>query len=105
MGTPLHFVALGENIGLLKMLLDAGACVKPNSSLQTPLHWAAKAGSPDVVRKLLRASTTEVILQCDDDGLSAKFWAEEYDRQDVVKLIVSALKRKAKKRRKRNATL
>ena len=53
---PLHFAVLRKDVRYTQFLLRHGADVNAlNHYLESPLHWAVKAGHEDVVRALLSA--------------------------------------------------
>ena len=93
--TPLHFVALGQNIKLATWLFEKGAIVVTNEDDQTPLHWACKNGCLPMVQLLLNHMTKEQIKKKDFDGTSALDWAKEYEHDDI-KLAIEEITSKKK---------
>ena len=94
--SPLHFVALGENIRLATWLLEKGATIVANEDEQTPLHWACKNGYLPMVELFLDNMTKEQILKKDFEGLSASDWAKYYEHAEIGLAIEQITKKKPK---------
>ena len=85
--SPLHFVALGENIELAEWLLNNGAHILANNNGETPLHWACQAGHVPMVKLFLKAMTPTQIAHKDRFGDSALLWAIESKKFEVIELF------------------
>lgn len=58
--TPLHWGAVHDNVGIMRLLLEAGANKDAQDGHeQTPLFLAARDGSVDAVRLLLAAGASK----------------------------------------------
>src|SRR5689334_14926799 len=55
--TPLIFAAHRGHLGIVSVLLEAGADIEARepASNTTALHWASEGGHPEVIRKLVSA--------------------------------------------------
>mmetsp|Transcript_13929 Transcript_13929/g.17511 ORF Transcript_13929/g.17511 Transcript_13929/m.17511 type:complete len:166 (-) Transcript_13929:16-513(-) len=85
----LHFAVNGGNIEILKFIIDASPVLlfKANHFGETPLHWASKFSTKDIVKLLLRNGACPE--RQDNDGNTALHWAAEYDNIDATKLLLS----------------
>ena len=93
--TPLHYASTGGHATVVQLLLDSHAYIdasSPNGS--TPLMMAAMYGSVDVVRLLLDAGADPLIKN--SIGLTAVDFAAQVQRDDVVAVITTAMRSKAK---------
>merc|ERR1712224_188549 len=54
---------------------------------ETPLHWACKTGSKEIVKLLLKEGAS--ITVHDGDGNTPLHWAAEYDNKSIVSLLYS----------------
>mmetsp|Transcript_4085 Transcript_4085/g.5068 ORF Transcript_4085/g.5068 Transcript_4085/m.5068 type:complete len:145 (-) Transcript_4085:51-485(-) len=96
--TALHFALTGTNDTLVRLLLKNGAEFCGNDNGETPLHWGCIYGSPNIIKKFLRFISADQIGMTDSQGKRAVDWAIENDRDDIVELIKTELKRKSLKR-------
>ena len=85
--SPLHFVALGENIKLATWLLQNKAEFFQNEYDESPLHWACKVGYFPMVQVLLSHMTPSEINETDIDNLTALDWAREHGHNHIVNLL------------------
>lgn len=85
--TPLHFVALGDNLNLASWLIYNGAIIRPNYYGETPLHWACKHGNLEMVRLLLKNMTKYQVHLGDVNNTTAVRWAEDYCHKDIALLL------------------
>ena len=85
---PLHEAATHPS--LTKLLLSRGADVKGHSPTVgiTPLHVAARLGSPEVCQLLLDAGAN--INACTQVGTAPLHEAAEHGKLDVIDLLISA---------------
>ena len=89
-GTLLHSGAYGGHVGVLQVLLAAGAEVnaKDNNIGWTSLHWAAQNGRAEMVKVLLAAGA-EVDAQ-EEFGSTPLHYAAEEGHAEVVKGLIAA---------------
>jgi ankyrin repeat protein len=66
--TALHIAAERGDVGLLAMLLGAGATLCVDLELRTPLHGAALSGSVECLSLLLARSNASAVADVDDRG-------------------------------------
>ncbi|KAF4549045.1 Ankyrin repeat-containing protein 10 [Elsinoe fawcettii] len=72
---PIHSAAVGDSVGCIKALLEAGVDVNVrNRTGRTPLHWAAESGSVKAVKFLLKNGADWVAEE--EAGLTARDLAE-----------------------------
>lgn len=82
---PLHRAACGGHVGVVSLLLRAGALVNARRSGSTALQEAAYRGHASVVRLLLEAGAD---VEADDGGLgSAAQAAVEFGHDDVTETL------------------
>lgn len=94
--TPLHFVALGNNIMLGSWLIKKGAIIKANLDGQTPLHWACKSGNLKMIELLLNNMKKDQIRMQDIENKSAYDWALEYLNEEAAAMIQDVITRERK---------
>lgn len=51
-GTALHIAVCTERVDMVKMLIDVGAILKPNTSGRTPLYHAKKSSNKTIIKIL-----------------------------------------------------
>lgn len=95
--SPLHFVALGQNIQLATWLLENGAIFVENDNVETPLHWACRNGYVPMVKLLLTHMSICMIEKKDLYGKTALSWAKEYEHSEIISLIKVMIKQKKPK--------
>jgi hypothetical protein len=89
---PLHYAASGQNLNMVRLLLNNHAEVdarSPNGS--TPLMMAARYGSPEAVKLLLRAGADP--LARNQLGMDALDFAVSGERPDAEQLLTEAKQR------------
>ena len=90
--SPLHFVALGNNLSLASWLIENGATIGPNARGETPLHWACKQGNLEMVSLLLKNMTKHETKKEDRNRATAARWAKDYNHKDIAAFIRKSLK-------------
>ena len=90
--SPLHFVALGNNLNLASWLIKNGATFELNDHGETPLHWACKQGNSEMVSLLLKNMTKHEINMEDWNHATAARWAKDYNHKDIAVCIRKSLK-------------
>lgn len=89
--TPLHYAATKGNLEVMLVLLDEHAYIDAESpNKTTPLMMAAKYGTADAVRLLLRAGADPRLHN--ELGLTAIDFAQQANRQDARELIAAAIR-------------
>lgn len=87
--SPLHYAVQQKNLGILAMLLEAGAKVDLRSGGQlgaTPLMWACAQQDAQVARLLLDSGAD--LNAIDLQGDPVVNWAAYYGHPEVLKLLV-----------------
>lgn len=83
--TPLHTAAITEQVGAVRLLLEAGAYAHLKDEYKkTPLDYAI-----DSVRRSRQRSTSESV-----DTNSAQRSSQESNSEKIVKLLIASLKKK-----------
>jgi ankyrin repeat protein len=93
---PLHYAATGENVELVRLLLDENAYIdaaSPNGT--TPLMMAAHYGTDAAVKLLIEAGADSQLKN--DLGLSAVDFANRAGRTNTAELIAVAIRAKQPK--------
>uniref|UniRef100_A0A7S4I5H3 Uncharacterized protein n=1 Tax=Vannella robusta TaxID=1487602 RepID=A0A7S4I5H3_9EUKA len=85
--TPLHFIALGQDVDMAKWLIDNGSTFRANDDGQTPLHWACKGGYLPMVELLVAHMRESSIKHKDNNNKDARQWAKEYGHHDIVTFL------------------
>ncbi|KAI0808837.1 hypothetical protein GGR55DRAFT_680053 [Xylaria sp. FL0064] len=86
-GTALHGAALREHIGIMKMLLEAGANPsQADHNLIVPLHTAARVGNLQVLKLLLDYGASEQAV--DSLGETPYDWAVKAGQIGAQKLLM-----------------
>ncbi|MFF0495667.1 ankyrin repeat domain-containing protein [Nocardia aobensis] len=83
--TALHYGARDANLDDVERLLDTEDANLADNQGWTPLHFAANAGAPDVVTRLLAAGADIDALT--DKGMPAIYWAAVANRGNPVETI------------------
>ncbi|WP_063066472.1 ankyrin repeat domain-containing protein [Nocardia violaceofusca] len=83
--TALHYAARDANLDEVEQLLDTEDGNLADDQGWTPLHFAANAGAPDVVTRLLGAGADIDALT--DKGMPAIYWAAVAKRGNPVETI------------------
>lgn len=83
----LHLATLGTNLKLVGFLLNSGVKFRQNTNGETPLHWAVKCSSVEVVNLLLSHLSRKEVLLRDIEGKTAKDWARDYKRKEMSLLL------------------
>ena len=88
--TALHYASANGHADCVEHLLRLGARHLPNSSGNTPLHWAVQNRQASAVRALLAAPPTAGVdvLQRNGFGKSALTDAFGLDRADITQLLL-----------------
>jgi ankyrin repeat protein len=90
--TPLHYAASGEQIAVVRLMLDSGAEIDSRSpNRTTPLMMAARYGAEDMV-VLLLARGANAALRNDRD-LTAFDFATTAGREELAKRIAEAARK------------
>lgn len=84
--TALMHACLGGNLGIVRMLIEAGAPVNPRG--WTPLHYAAYGGTGPVVRLLLQhGAEVEAVAP---NGYTPIMMAARNGNQDTTRALLNA---------------
>jgi ankyrin repeat protein len=87
--TPLHQAVLGNSVGLVGLLLEAGAVVDAKDAHGfTPLHFAAQEFLPEIARILVGKGAD--VNACDEDGNSV-LWRAVFSsagRDEIARFLV-----------------
>ena len=88
-GTPLHVACTGKRLRVVRMLIEAKACVdaRDESGLR-PLHRAAAAGGAEAVALLLESGAS--VDAATDDGHTPLHVAAMRNRAPVIRTLLSA---------------
>lgn len=86
--TALHRAAANGHVGCLAILHAHGALFKPNTQLNTPLHWAAQNGQAEAIKWLLAQYEVDV-LEKNTSGRSALTEAFQSKNADCIELVLS----------------
>jgi len=86
--TALHWAALNNDLELAKLLLYAGATVKPTTRVgsYTPLHLASRTGNTEVMKVMLDAGADPNKLT--STGVTAMHFAAQADAPDAIEVLV-----------------
>jgi len=88
-GTALLIASEGGHVGVMDLLIDAGANVRVQDTQgDTPLMGAVRIGSLDAVKLLLRNGAD--VNQRDNAGRTSLIWAARTGRADVVRALLDA---------------
>jgi ankyrin repeat protein len=88
-GTALLIAAEGGHVGVMELLINAGADVRVQDKQgDSPLMGAIRIGSLDAVRLLLKNGAD--VDQRDNAGRTALIWAGRTGRADVVRALLDA---------------
>ena len=87
--TPLHYAAVYGHIEIVRLLCDRGADVEAcNIYGWRPLHRAAMNGCISVMKELIEERNAEINAR-DNDGDTALWFANEYNKPDIAAYLVS----------------
>ena len=88
-GTPLHYAADQGHVEIVRLLCDHGADVKARTDTgNRPLHLAAWQGHISVMKELIEERNAEINAR-DNDGDTALWFANEYNKPDIAAYLVS----------------
>lgn len=88
---PLHYAATGENVEVVRLLLDENAYIdaaSPNGT--TPLMMAARYGTDASVKLLIEAGADPMLKN--DFGLTALDFAHKANRTTPAEMIAAAMR-------------
>ena len=86
--TPLHCASKTGHLPFLESLLTLGATANSkNHASQSPLHFAARYGRVNTVRRLLQ-SNAGTINECDGEGMTALHIASMNGHDRVVQVLL-----------------
>lgn len=87
-----HRAAVKNDVEKLAKLVEEGAPLEDPKTKETPLHAAAKTGSVDVIKWLLKKRTVHPLDKSEDGGYTAAHQAAVYGHFDALK-VQSSLER------------
>jgi ankyrin repeat protein len=71
------------------MFVEAGSHINAvNVYRESPLHWACKEGTADIVRYLLLQQASPNAIDSDDN--TPMHWAADYDQEEIVQLLIES---------------
>ena len=82
---PSHIAAVKNDVEKLAKLVEEGEPLEDPNTKETPLHAAAKMGSLDSLRWLLRNNTVSPEARS-SSGYTAAHWAAVYGHFDCLKV-------------------
>lgn len=93
--TPLHFAVQNGNVGMVKMLLDAGADVNTGANKGSGFHWvslqaAIAQGNAELVEILLQAGARVNALWDYSFGSYLHYAAAKSGNVEIVKALIRA---------------
>ena len=85
--TALHWAALNNDLEMAKLLLYAGATVKPTTRVgsYTPLHLASRSGYHEVMKAMLDAGADPNKLTA--TGVTAMHFAAQSDAPEAIRVL------------------
>ena len=88
-GTPLHCAAVRGHVEIVRLLCDRGADIEARvNNGGRPLHSAAWKGHISVMKELIEERNAEINAR-DNDGDTALWFANEYNKPDIAAYLVS----------------
>lgn len=86
--TGLHWAALNDKLGIVEILLYAGATVSPITRVggYTPLHLASQSGHGEVARALLEAGADANAYT--STGVSSLHFAAQADAAEAIRALI-----------------
>ncbi len=97
---PIHFAALGDQVGVIRFLMESGAPVDArNLRERTPLHEAALTGAAEAAKFLLSRGADPAakdragqdVLSLAQEGLAHQSQERKHESRAFIELVESAL--------------
>lgn len=88
----LHFAVVGGNVRTINFIihsfLEKGLNIDSSNTYgETPLHWACKEGTPQIVELLLKYGADPSVV--DGEGSTPLHWAVDYDLIEIAQVLIN----------------